>query len=83
MAVLQVKFRTIYGFHTNLCDASLFVIQDSEYLKRIPIRYDYKKYNYKHFVVYTYDFVFHVFAVNYANTPRIHKKDSCGVFWSA
>lgn len=45
MAVLQVKFRTIYGFHTNLCDASLFVIQDSEYLKRIPIRYDYKKYN--------------------------------------
>lgn len=46
-------------------EASLLVIQDRDYLKNIPVRYDYKKYDYKHFMVCTYDFVFNVFAVGY------------------
>lgn len=45
--------------------SSFLVIQDSDYLMNIPIRYDYNKKDYQHFIVYTYDFVFHVFAVDY------------------
>ena len=45
--------------------ASFLVVQDSEYLKDIPVRYDYKKYEYKHFLIYEYDFVYNVFAVDY------------------
>ncbi|MCI8539779.1 MAG: hypothetical protein HFF18_14175 [Oscillospiraceae bacterium] len=44
--------------------SSLLVIQDSDHLKNIPVRYDYNKNDYKHFIVYTYDFVYHVFAVD-------------------
>lgn len=47
------------------CKASFFIIQNSECLKKIPIRYDYKKYDYKHFMVCTYDFIFNVLAVDY------------------
>lgn len=45
--------------------SSFLVIQDSDSLMNIPIRYDYNKNDYKHFIVYTYDFVFNVFAVDY------------------
>ena len=45
--------------------SSLLVIQDSNYLINIPIRYDYNKNDYKHFIIYTYDFAFNVFAVDY------------------
>ena len=51
----------VHGIDGNV----LFVIQDSEHLKNIPVRYDYKKYDYKHFLIYTYDFVFNVFAVDF------------------
>lgn len=46
-------------------EGSLFIIKDSSYLKNIPVRYDYKKYDYKHFVVCTYDFIFNIFATDY------------------
>ena len=45
--------------------SSLLVVQNSDYLRNIPIRYDYNKNDYKYFVIYTYDFVFNVFAVDY------------------
>lgn len=44
---------------------SLVIIQDSHYLKNISVRDDYNKNDYKHFIVYTYDFVYNVFAVDY------------------
>lgn len=49
----------------GISKGSFLVIQDSDYLKNIPIRYDYKKYDYRHFMVCTYDFIFNVFAVDY------------------
>lgn len=44
---------------------SLVVIQDSDHLKNISVRDDYNKNDYKHFIIYTYDFVYNVFAVDY------------------
>ena len=44
---------------------SLLIVQGSDYLKNIPVRYDYNKDDYKHFVICTYDFVFNVFATDY------------------
>lgn len=45
--------------------ASFIVIEESDYLKNIPVRCDYNKNDYKHFILYTYDFVFNIFAVDY------------------
>lgn len=46
-------------------ESSLLVVRESDYLRNIPVRYDYCKNDYKHFIIYTYDFVFNVFAVDY------------------
>lgn len=45
--------------------ASFLMIQDSNHLKGIPVRHDYNKHDYKHFLIYTYDYVFNIFAVDY------------------
>lgn len=57
--------------------SSLCVIQDSDHLLNIPVRYDYNKNEYKHFIICTYDFVFNVFAVDYelkCDFPNARKK---------
>ena len=57
--------------------SSFLVVQDSNYLINIPVRYDYNKNDYKHFIIYTYDFVFNVFAVDYelkCDFPNARKK---------
>ena len=57
--------------------SSFLVVRDSNYLINIPVRYDYNKNDYKHFIIYTYDFVFNVFAVDYelkCDFPNARKK---------
>lgn len=57
--------------------SSFLVVQDSNHLINIPVRYDYNKNDYKHFIIYTYDFVFNVFAVDYelkCDFPNARKK---------
>lgn len=49
----------------GISGGSLLMIEGSDYLKKIPVRYDYPQYDYKHFQVCTYDFIFNVFAVDY------------------
>lgn len=40
-------------------------IQDSQLLKGTPIRQDFNKDNYRHYVVHTYDFIFDILAKEY------------------
>lgn len=57
--------------------SSFLVVKDSNHLINIPVRYDYNKNDYKHFIIYTYDFVFNVFAVDYelkCDFPNARKK---------
>ena len=42
-----------------------WIVEDSQWLDRLPVRKDYDKSSYKHYVLYEYDHVFNVFAKGY------------------
>lgn len=49
------------------------IIENSEMMAKIPIRSDYDKFRYKHFRVFTYDYVFDILAESYELTADLDK----------
>ena len=45
--------------------ASFVLIENSKWLKKLPIREDYPKSHYKHYRIYTYDVVYDIIATGY------------------
>lgn len=53
------------------------VIENSDMLEKIPIRSDYNKSEYKHFRVFTYDYVFDILAMDYELTAYLNRAHEC------
>ncbi len=51
------------NFHLNF--SSFNIVENSEYLAKFPMRNDFDKSIYKHYQVFTYDFVYNIIAVSY------------------
>lgn len=49
------------------------IIENSEMMSKIPIRSDYDKSRFKHFRVFTYDYVFDILAESYELTADLDK----------
>lgn len=54
-----------YCYLDNLHSSSFDLIDDSDWLKELPIRYDYNKEDYNHYCFHTYDDVFNIIASGY------------------
>lgn len=46
-------------------DGCFGIVEESEHLKRLPVRIDFDKSEYKHYKVCTYDYVFDIFAKDF------------------
>ena len=49
----------------HLGDSSFDLIEDSTWLKSLPVREDFDKSLYQHYRLFTYDDVYHIIAVSY------------------
>lgn len=58
---------TYEGFGNTECygHSDFTEIENSDMLEKIPIRSDYSKFEYKHFRVFTYDYVFDIIAQDF------------------
>ncbi|MDE7398614.1 MAG: hypothetical protein K2N06_03710 [Oscillospiraceae bacterium] len=54
------------------------IIENSEMMSKIPIRSDYDKSRYKHFRVFTYDYVFDILAESYELAADLDKAKPIG-----
>ncbi len=52
-------------FDKNIINSDFNLLENSEWLKTLPIRKDFDKSKYKHYQVYTYDCVFNIIAESY------------------
>lgn len=66
-ACLSCELDTYENTYNNAhADGSCFnIVSESNWLKSLIVRIDYDKFKYKHYQIFTYDYVFNVIAVSY------------------